>query len=137
MIAKALPMNTLPISGLIVKIVAMREPEIAAIADPSPKVASRTRRTSIPQICATSGCWEVARIALPNVLRRRKRYVPPVTSNAITNATSRDLDTASPNTSQDPVNGSHATERKLEVQRLSATPIIRVDRPKVSSSEER
>ena len=48
------------------------EPATAANAEPMPKVTARTRRTSIPQACAASGCCEVARMALPNVHRPRQ-----------------------------------------------------------------
>src|SRR5690606_16134443 len=94
-----------PICGLMVKMMEIKAPATAAMAEPRAKVMNRTCRTSIPHSWATCGCCDVARIDLPKVDCFRNVHIAPVTIIAMMKATSRDLEKAMPNTFHDPVSG--------------------------------
>jgi len=91
-----------PMLGLMVSVVIKRLPDAPASAAARPKVTSRTRSTSIPQIWAISADWAVARTALPYVVRCKKNHTASVITTAAVKAIERDRESAIPPSSKAP-----------------------------------
>src|SRR5712692_2467182 len=108
MTRKDLKVQIWPISGWIATITAMSVPPAAASAAANPKVMRWMRPTLIPHTIATSRLCEVARMALPSFVLRRKTNTAAVMTAAKTKATRRDFDSANGPTTKEPVRNSTA-----------------------------
>ncbi len=92
-----------------------------------PKVSMRMRWVSMPQMVATCGCSETARIALPRRVRSRNRYTPTANTIDTSAAAARGLgSTNSPSTNKPE---SSSTDLKSEVKISSPVLSNTMDKP--------
>ena len=87
--AKALRVSSAPTSGKMLKSGETRAAAAPARAADSPKVASATRCTSTPTTAHASRFWDMARIALPSLVRVTNHSSPAKTATAATSTSGR------------------------------------------------
>src|SRR5262249_42225567 len=109
-------------------------PPAAARAAANPNVRRWIRPTLIPHTIATSRLWDVARMALPSLVLRRKTNTAAVMTAAKRKATMRDFDNATGPITKEPVTNS--TARRSDVKASWARLTRAMEIPKVRSNED-